>query len=128
MDLGKATVNTIRTIQKLCATRTDRWHKGKPRWSLLEWAGAMCGEAGESANFAKKVKRLEEGLQNITTRGATMAEAKEDCIKEAADAVLYAMCLANAAGIDLEDVIVDVFNQKSEEYGFPERLEKVVPF
>ena len=26
-------------------------------WNALEWAGAMCGEAGEAANLCKKLRR-----------------------------------------------------------------------
>ncbi len=26
-------------------------------WNPLEWAGALCGEAGEAANIAKKLRR-----------------------------------------------------------------------
>src|SRR5882724_4498362 len=33
-------------------SRVERWHS-LASWSPLEWAGAMCGEAGEAANFAK---------------------------------------------------------------------------
>lgn len=137
--------NTIRHIQALSKSRAARWHEGEDQpWSLLEWAGAMCGEAGESANFAKKLKRVETRIKNIdkriqiptaldtggwnrqTTLISMAAEYKLQATKEAVDAVLYAMCLANAAGLDMEDILVDVFNEKSEEYGFPERLEKEI--
>jgi NTP pyrophosphatase (non-canonical NTP hydrolase) len=130
-------MNTIREIQTISKTRADRWHKGKPSWSILEWAGATNGEAGEAiaavlelarhageaANAAKKIKRMEEGMQNISTRDTDMMKAKLSVMKEIADTVLYAACLANALEMDLEDVIVSVFNAKSEEYGFPEFLE-----
>lgn len=119
--------NTIRNIQYVSDTRAHRWHKGTPTWSLLEWCGAMCGEAGEAANFAKKIKRIDSSLKNIDEGARLDADTDralyvEKLMMEIADVVLYAVCVANEAGYDLEATIVNVFNEKSMQYGFPERL------
>ncbi len=42
--------------------------------------------------------------------------------KEVADTILYAVLVAARVGVDLQQVLREVFNKKSEEYGFPERL------
>jgi NTP pyrophosphatase (non-canonical NTP hydrolase) len=117
---------SIREFQRLNVTRGLRWHGNTlDNWSVFEWAGAMCGEAGECANAAKKLKRLEQNLQTINEEArhySTIEEAKSVVAKEAADTIIYGILLIHQCGLDAEDVIREVFNKKSEEYGFPERL------
>lgn len=120
---------TIRRIVRASVSRANRWHNGNMNeWSALEWAGAMCGEAGEAANAAKKLKRLEVDIAsvNVPERHFQNQEAaKSAVIKEACDTILYAVLLMARVGCDpesAEEALCDVFNKKSEEYGFPERL------
>lgn len=110
-------------LDRVSASRAARWHAGKP-WSLLEWAGAMAGEAGEAANFAKKVKRLDDDIASIDHRDGSLSREQyiECTMKEAADALLYAVCVIRQAGGNVEEVVRNVFNNKSVEYGFPERI------
>ena len=42
--------------------RCKEWEDG-PGFTILETAGAMCGEAGEAANKAKKIRRIELGMR-----------------------------------------------------------------
>jgi NTP pyrophosphatase (non-canonical NTP hydrolase) len=116
-------------IQAVSITRSNRWHNGDfNEWSALEWAGAMCGEAGEAANAAKKLKRLENKLVSLNSveenrHYNNKEEAKQAIGKEVADTILYGVLLMARAGItDPETIIKEVFNAKSIEYGFPERL------
>jgi len=120
---------TIRRIITQSIKRAERWHKGDIGvWSPLEWAGAMCGEAGEAANAAKKLKRLTDEIQNINAGDRQISSiriAKQTVAKEVADTLLYAVLLMAAVDISpeqAEEIICEVFNKKSEEYGFPERL------
>lgn len=108
-------------------SRARRWHPGGIEdWSPLEWAGAMAGEAGEAANAAKKLKRLESSMATINEpdRHFTDAAAARAAVaNEAADTILYGLLLMARVGIeDPESVIREVFNKKSEEYDFPERV------
>jgi NTP pyrophosphatase (non-canonical NTP hydrolase) len=108
-------------------SRCLKWHPGGiEEWSALEWAGAMAGEAGEAANAAKKLKRVESHLQNINAPGRALidVDSARSCVaQEVADTILYGLLLMKRVGVDSpEDVIRDVFNKKSEEYGFPERV------
>lgn len=118
----------IRQIQAINAKRAKRWHKkGISDWSALEWAGAMCGEAGEAANAAKKLKRLEGKLRNLNTEEGRLAlntvnKAKEAVSREVADTFIYGLLLIELMGHDAEFWLAHVFNRKSREYGFPERL------
>ena len=118
-------------LQKLFDVNIDRakkWHPGGIEdWSPLEWAGAMCGEAGEAANAAKKLKRIESKLLNINDapgRSLTDAEAaRTEVAKECADTILYALLVMARVGVDRPGpVLADVFNTKSKEYGFSERV------
>jgi NTP pyrophosphatase (non-canonical NTP hydrolase) len=114
--------HTIQSISVINLRRARRWHRrGLQDWTLLEWAGAMAGEAGEAANAAKKVRRLQMRLRQ--RRGPVdMAEAIGKLAKEIGDTYLYLDLLAARAGIDLREAIVDAFNGVSEREGFPERL------
>jgi NTP pyrophosphatase (non-canonical NTP hydrolase) len=109
-------------------SRVQRWHpeKGLADWSPLEWAGAMAGEAGEACNAAKKLKRIDIGTANINTEpGRSLTDRQRACkqvAKEVADTVIYGALLVAAVGEDLGAAVIEVFNRKSEEYGFPERL------
>jgi NTP pyrophosphatase (non-canonical NTP hydrolase) len=117
----------LRTLQEANVSRAKRWHADAEPWSLLEWAGAMCGEAGECANYAKKYKRIMQNMKNLK-EGAIKPEDSNPYIvidsvrKEAADAIMYAILVISETGGDLESIMREVFNKKSKEYGFPERI------
>lgn len=117
---------TFAELQKANLSRVKRWHhKGLEDWSALEWAGAMAGEAGEACNAAKKLKRIESSIANITEAGRSLEDftsAQVKIGKEAADTIIYAMLLCARLGLNPEVMVRTVFNQKSEEYGFPERI------
>lgn len=123
---------TFRQLMEVNLSRVARWHSLRD-WTPLEWAGAMCGEAGEAANFAKKLRRVEAEMANNDKRMFGLVVPKEQLVqvyregvlKEYADTVIYGVLLCGRVGATPEQVekaIRDVFNAKSEEYGFPERL------
>jgi NTP pyrophosphatase (non-canonical NTP hydrolase) len=107
--------------------RCAHWHpQGLEEWSALEWAGAMTGEAGEAANAAKKLKRLDTSIPSINEGDRHYADhfsASTAVAKEVADTIIYGLLLMARVGVtDPESVIREVFNKKSEEYGFTERV------
>lgn len=114
----------LNDFQKVNAIRAKRWHRGDlNQWSVLEWAGAMCGEAGEAANYAKKIRRLDLKLPNKEA-GLDIDDyenLRESCAKEVADTIIYGLILLSVLKVDATKVITDVFDKKSIEYGFPER-------
>ena len=117
----------LNELMKINVERAGRWHpEGIDSWSALEWAGAMCGEAGEAANCAKKLKRLDDEIPSINDVDRhldTRAKANAAVLREVADTIIYGVLLAARVGCDdLESVIRQTFNRKSEEYGFPERI------
>lgn len=120
---------TIEYLASQSLSRCKRWHKDGD-WNFLEWAGAMCGEAGETANAAKKIKRIDDQIQNNDNRmfgqDISLEEQRkinlELVAKEAADTILYAIIILSKSSGNPEGVLRDIFNKKSEEYGFPERI------
>lgn len=118
------------TLEELIAanrSRVERWHS-LDSWSPLEWAGAMCGEAGEAANVAKKLKRVDDAIANNDKRLAQKDSIDKrrhyanEIGMEVADTIIYGVLLCAAVDVDLVACIKKAFNDKSEEYGFPERL------
>lgn len=80
--------------------------KGKrfKSYNLLELAGNVCGEAGELQGFCKKVRRGD----------MTLAEGRVAIGKEIADTITYCALVANKAGLSLEDIVVQKFNEVSD--------------
>lgn len=114
--------HTFSSISTINRKRARRWHaRGLEDWTVLEWAGAMAGEAGEACNAAKKVRRLELRLRQ--KKGPTdMASAVAKLAEEIADTYIYLDLLCARVGIDFRQAIIDKFNRTSEQEGFPERL------
>lgn len=138
---------TIAHLQTLNAQRMLRWH-GESTWTALQWSGAMAGESGEmmvellglavamgaklgeAANAAKKHDRIVGQMANNDARlfgqdiplPDQLEMYRKKIGKEVADTVIYGVLLCDAVGVDLQECIREVFNKKSEEYGFPERL------
>jgi len=112
----------VKEIFSKSIQRAKRWHKGAiDDWNLLEWAGAMCGEAGETANLAKKLRRVEMGL--VGQGSKDVEEYRKLIAKEACDTILYAVLVIASTGCpDPEQLLRDVFNDKSREFDFPERI------
>ncbi len=119
---------SIRQVIDANLSRVHRWH-GLEDWTPLEWAGAMCGEAGEAANFAKKLKRVQSGIPNRDARiqedlavSRRIEQYRKGVGMECADAFIYSVLLCARVNVDLVACIKEAFNGKSIEYGFPERL------
>jgi len=114
----------INKFQKINAKRAKIWHSDISRpWSLLEWAGAMCGESGEAANFAKKILRIELGSINREwgVKKNNLEELKIKLAKETADSIIYGLLILSELGVEASEIIADVFDNKSIEYEFSER-------
>lgn len=89
-------------------------------WSLSDWMTATLGELGEAANVAKKLNRVRDGIPG---NKESEAQLRAKFARELADTFIYLDLMAQAAGIDLPAVVVEVFNAKSEQIGCPIRFE-----
>src|SRR3954471_23518175 len=108
----------LKEFQDINFQRSNKWVTEK--WSLLEWAGAMCGESGECANIAKKIKRINHNLPNKEAGidNANLALLKIKMAEETTDSIIYGLIILSELGVDAEEIIRLVFDQKSMEYGF----------
>lgn len=117
---------TLKLFQDVNWSRAIRWAEGSTRpWSLLEVAGELCGEAGEAANFAKKILRHDIGMAGNATCDNPESERAAMVAKlgvEIADVLIVAVRLASECGVDLESVVAEKFDRTSAKMGFPERL------
>ncbi len=113
---------TFREVSATQLRRARRWHPGFPNdgWTGADWSNAMCGEAGETANIVKKLRRLDFGLQQAA------GDKREDLLAKLAmeigDTFLYLDLLAQHYGLDTARCIAETFNRVSVREGFPERL------
>lgn len=115
---------TIDKLALVSAERSARWHPTpNQEFNLFEMCGAMAGEAGECLNAGKKHRRIQLSLINKSDHPLTDFVTAEAAIaKEAADTILYAVLVIQQAGHDVGETLRRVFNEKSIECGFPERL------
>ena len=117
---------TFAKVTKANLSRASNWHKnGITDWTVADWAVAMEGEAGEACNAIKKLKRIEDGLENINEPDRQLS-TKEQAVtaigEELADTFIYLNLLACRLGLDLPTEIINKFNKTSKRYGFSERL------
>lgn len=118
---------TLKQLQAINVQRGRQWHRA----GLDNWSTTLAKHTGEACNAAKKLLRVEGEMANHDLRNpmvrklASLRVANEYrtlVAKECADTILYAVLTMHAVGADAEDTIREVFNAKSEEYGFAERL------
>lgn len=114
-------------FRKANLERKKQFFKGAQtdNWSVSDCFMAAIGELGETANALKKVRRAELGIHNKNAEGRqinSLDEARAQVAGEIGGFMCYLDQLCDIIGLRLEDCIVDEFNKKSEELGFPERL------
>lgn len=121
MDSDIETLGDALTFAQLAeanARRCEDYFHPIKSWNSLEWAGAMCGEAGEAANIAKKIKRIDTSALAIQVRDQDRRrQLLQDLGREVADTVIYADLLLQSEGMTLESFVVEAFNRKSEQIG-----------
>lgn len=81
-----------------------------PPWSIAEWTNAICGEAGEAANIAKKLRRGDFLTCELSGAHLTLG-------KELADVVIYTDITAQQIGLDLGELVRSKFNEVSDRIG-----------
>lgn len=86
-------------------------------WSELEWAGALCGEAGEASNLAKKISRAKLNVRG-NKLGDSVPVLYSKMAKECGDTIIYAVLTLSRLGYNADSVVRDVFNSKSDQIGW----------
>lgn len=98
------------------------FHHRLDAWSIAEWTNAMCGEAGEAANVAKKLIRHRDNLPGNQGEDTDIASLRHKLGNELADVVLYADLCAAAIGVSLEEYVISKFNVTSDKLNSLEKL------
>lgn len=86
-------------------------------WSLSDWITATTGELGEAANIVKKLNRVRDGMPHNAETPEQLQKMLGD---EIADVYIYLDLLAQAAGFDLETIVLTKFNKTSSKIGYYE--------
>lgn len=111
---------TLEEILDVNVERCDKWHEGGVQgWTPEKWVTAIVGELGEMANCTKKLFRIRDGMIGSPLSVEELEQMEAD---EWADTMLYMILFAAARGIKPSAAIRRVFNRKSEQLGFEERL------
>lgn len=88
-------------------------------WSLSDWITAVAGELGEAANVVKKLNRVRDGIPG---NKETEQELREKLRRELGDTACYLDLIFQRLGTTMQEGMVEVFNAKSEQIGYPERI------
>jgi hypothetical protein len=111
-------VDTLARLRVLNLNRVELFGHKLHDWNPLEWAGCMCGEAGEAANIAKKLRRIADGCR-VNTGEASEEEMIRKLGTEIAGTLVYADLLAASVGLDLRTIIIEEFDRVSKRVNFP---------
>ena len=98
-------------------TSVDGFNHALGSWSLSDWMTATLGELGEAANVLKKLNRERDGVPG---NDKTVDELRQDFAHELADTFIYLDLLAQAAGIDLPNAVLEKFSITSAKRGYME--------
>lgn len=100
----------LSVINRMRCESLEGFNHALNSWSLSDWMTATLGELGEAANVAKKLNRVRDGIPgNDKSEEELRAELK----KEIADTLIYLDLLCQSEGFELEDAVVQKFNETS---------------
>lgn len=88
-------------------------------WSISDWLVAFVGEFGEMCNVQKKLNRVHSGIRGNREATPDLVQKRR---RELGDAGVYLDLIAQRMGFNLLDAMVEVFNLKSEELGYPVQI------
>ena len=88
-------------------------------WSLSDWITAITGEIGEAANVVKKLNRIRDGIPG---NKETEPQLRQKLRQEFADVLIYLDLASQAAGFNLGNVVMEVFEAKSKQLGYVDAI------
>ena len=86
-------------------------------WSASDWFVAVVGELGEAANVLKKLNRVRDGIPG---NKESPDELRLKLRKELADTYIYLDLICQSFGLDIGEIVIEKFNEKSVEIGYGE--------
>lgn len=103
----------IQLFTQLNRKRCEESFHSIDAWSAPEWGCALAGEVGELCNILKKIHRGDYDALGIEIK----EKIKEDCKKEIGDIFAYLNLISIKLGINMEDAVIDKFNEVSDRVG-----------
>ena len=113
----------LQAFRKLNISRARTGFKCYDNQPLTYWTTALAGEVGELCNMIKKMERVQRGGIDGGSSYTAKDINKEMLKEEIGGIAIYLDLLASLLDIDLQEAMVDTFNEKSDKYGFQERVE-----
>ena len=113
----------LQAFRQLNISRARNGFKCYDNQPLTYWTTALAGEVGELCNMIKKMERVQRGGIDGGSSYTAKDINKEMLKEEIGGIAIYLDLLASLLDIDLQEAMVDTFNEKSEKYGFQERVE-----
>jgi NTP pyrophosphatase (non-canonical NTP hydrolase) len=110
------TFSEFSKINRARSESPDGFNHKLDSWSLPDWMTATMGELGEAANITKKLNRVRDGIPGNAT---TESELRAALRKELADVYCYLDLMCQSQGINLEEAVVEKFNEVSRKMGCP---------
>lgn len=112
------------TFQEFSALNRERCENGFGHdlsdWSPSDWMVATMGELGEAANVLKKLNRERDGIKGNKDTADVL---RQKLARERGDTFIYLDLACQALGVDLGSVVIEVFDAKSREIGYPLLIE-----
>jgi hypothetical protein len=108
----------IRDFSAANKARSDKEFPSCADWPLVNWMNAAHGELGEASNVLKKMLRGDYG-----PNGERSPEFLAAFGKELHDALAYIDLAATCAGLSLETVTIQKWNEVSERIGSSMRID-----
>jgi hypothetical protein len=115
-------------------TSPEGFNHSLESWSEAEWTNAMQGEYGElleivcllgaslgkASNLTKKLLRHRDGVAgNVKPDDQDIDYLARQAAEEIADVIIYADLAMHRLGFNTSEMVVGVFNRKSEQLGCP---------
>lgn len=109
----------LEQFRKVNVTRAIEGFRCYDNQPLTYWTTALAGEVGELCNMIKKLQRVEKGGVDGGSSYKAADINKEKLKEEIGGIAIYLDLLASLLEIDLGNAMVETFNQKSRQQGFP---------
>lgn len=107
--------NEFSDINRRRCESPDAFNHSLNGWDKNKWMVALTGELGEAANIMKKMNRLSDGIDVNKDADKNYIELIKKLRDELADTFIYLDLLCQSMGINLEQAVIDKFNEKSNE-------------
>jgi NTP pyrophosphatase (non-canonical NTP hydrolase) len=90
-------------------------------WTLSDWVTALTGEVGEAANIVKKLNRIRDSIPGNLNDDTNPYILMQKLAKEIADIAIYLDLFAQAAGLDLELIRDEKFEETNRKINYSEQ-------